>query len=141
MILIKYVNTTRQLAYIVTKGSFTRDRCTQLTLLMIIMTYTTFAQNKFVSVICDCESFISSMSNRAGESFAASASPRHKPVHCTTMIARKLNIKNAEMDFHAVLPPDSKLEATPSVKNCVSWTRNNFTITETGGHTRNVKLW
>ena len=37
---IKYVNTTQQLADILTKGSRTRDRWTQLTLLVNIMTHT-----------------------------------------------------------------------------------------------------
>ena len=40
----KHVNITQQLADILTKGSFTGDRWTQLTLQVNIMTHTTFTQ-------------------------------------------------------------------------------------------------
>ena len=40
------------------------------------------------------------MSKRARESFAAPASAKQKPVHCTAMIARKIDDKNADMDHH-----------------------------------------
>ena len=42
MILITHINTTLQVADILTKGSFTGDRWTQLTLLVKSMTRTTF---------------------------------------------------------------------------------------------------
>ena len=54
MIQIKYVNTTQELADIPTKGSFTRDRWTQLTLLLNPMTHTTFGRsNLSVSAVVD----------------------------------------------------------------------------------------
>ena len=60
--------------------------------------------------------WFSRMSKRAGESFAASARAKQKPVHCAAMIAKELakelNDKNAGIDYHAVLPPD-----------CQSWRR------------------
>ena len=46
------------------------------------------------------------MSECAGESFAASAGARQLPVHCTGVIVRTVSDKNADMDFHAVLPPE-----------------------------------
>ena len=48
------------------------------------------------------------MSNRAGDYVATSASAKQRPVHGTAMIGRKLNNKNADMDFRAVPPPDYK---------------------------------
>ena len=47
MIKIKHVNTTKQLADVVTQGSFTGDRWSKLTLLVNIMTHTTFTQSIF----------------------------------------------------------------------------------------------
>ena len=43
---------------------------------------------------------------RAGESFATPARAKQKPVHCSGLIARKTSGMNADMDFHAVLPPE-----------------------------------
>ena len=51
--------------------------------------------------------YFPSMSKRAGESFAASASAKQKPVHCTAMFARRIADKNADWTI-AVLPPDHK---------------------------------
>ena len=45
MILVKYVNTTHQVADILTKGSFTRDRRTHQTRLVDIMTHSTSDQS------------------------------------------------------------------------------------------------
>ena len=59
------------------------------------------------------------MSKRAGESIATSASAKQKRVHCSGLIARQISDKNADMDCHAVPPPNNlKLEATPNVKTC-----------------------
>ena len=108
MIQIKYVYTTHLLGDILTKESFTGDRWTHLTLLVKIMTHTTFTQS-YVSVSSAFGNpFFSSMSEHAGESVATSASAKQKQVHCTAMIARKMNDKNADMDYHAVPPPDNK---------------------------------
>ena len=61
------------------------------------------------------------MSKRAEESFATSASAKQKPVHCTAVIARIISDKNADMDHHAsTLHQKTELEATPTVKTCVS---------------------
>ena len=60
---------------------------------------------QFVSFFFSCESSISCMSKRARETFASSASAKQKPVHCSGLTARKNCGKNADMDFHAVLPP------------------------------------
>ena len=108
MIQIKYVNATQQLADIFTKGSFTRDGWTQLTSLVNIMTHTTFAQSNLSVSSAFVNPPFSSVSKRAGESFAASASAKQKLVHCTAMIARKLNHENADMDYQAVPPPSYK---------------------------------
>ena len=45
------------------------------------------------------------MSKRAGESFDTSASAKQKPIHQAVMIAKKINDKNADMDYHAVPTP------------------------------------
>ena len=55
--------------------------------------------------------YFPSMSKRAGESFAASASAKQKPVHCTAMPTWTVT-----QYFHQI----TKLEATLSVKTCVS---------------------
>ena len=92
MIQIKYVNTTLQFVDIHTKGSLTRDRWTQLTLLPNIMTHTISSRSHLsVSSVVVSPWF----SARCG-SFAASASAKQKPVHCTAMTARNLNDKNAD---------------------------------------------
>ena len=76
----------------------------------------------------NCESLVRlwilySQSKLAGESLAAPASSKQKPVHCTALIARKLNNKHADMDYHAVHPPgykaggDSKRERTESARS------------------------
>ena len=46
------------------------------------------------------------------------------------MIARKINDKSADMDYHAVLHQNTELEATPGVKTCVSKILKN-TVTTT----------
>ena len=121
MIQIKYVNTTQNLArYSLTRGSLTGDRWTQLTLLVTIMTRATFAHSK-LSVSCAAVNpLFSSMSIRAGESFAASASAQQKPVHCTAMIARKLTTRMPTWTITQYFHQITNLEATLSVKNCVS---------------------
>ena len=105
MIQIKYVNTTQRLADILTTGSFTRDRWTQLTPLVNNMTHTTLTQSNLSVSSAMMNPLFSSASKRAGESFASSASAK-KTVHCTAMVARRLHDKNADMDCHAVLPPE-----------------------------------
>ena len=102
---IRYVNTTKQFAHILTEGSFTGDR---RTLLVNIMTHTTVTQSNLSVSSAVVNPPFSSMSKRAGESFAASASAAQKPAHCAAMIARKTNDTNADMDFHAVPPPVDK---------------------------------
>ena len=51
------------------------------------------------SFFCSCESFFSSISKRAGESFATSAGAKQKPVQCPALTARKISDKNADMDY------------------------------------------
>ena len=75
-------NTTICAGYLDTAGSFTGDRRTQVTLMVNIMTHTTFTQsNLSISSACVNPSF-SIMSKRSGEYFAFSASAKQKPVHC-----------------------------------------------------------
>ena len=71
------------------------------------MTHTTFLQSNLSVSSTVVNPLVSSMSRRARESFAASASAKQKPVHCTA-IARTINDKNADMDSHAVHAPDYK---------------------------------
>ena len=53
---------------------------------------------QFVSCFSSCQFFISSMSKRAGESFASSASAKQKPVHCSGLAAKKINDRTAGRD-------------------------------------------
>ena len=46
------------------------------------------------------------MSERAGKSFDTPASAKQKPDHRLAMTARKISDKNADMDYHAVRPPE-----------------------------------
>ena len=121
MIQIKYVGTTQQLADIHTKkGSFTGDRWTQLTQLLNIMTRTTFTQCN-LSVSSTVVILFYKLSTRAGDSVAASASVKQKPVRCTGLIARTVIDKYADMwTITQYFHQNIKLEATPSVKTCVS---------------------
>ena len=104
MIQIKYVNTTQQLSHILAKGSLTRDRWTQLALLVNIMSHTRYAQSNLSVSSANVNPLFSIMSKRTGECFAASASAKQKPVRCTAMTVRKPNSNNADMDRHAALP-------------------------------------
>ena len=123
---IKYVNTTQQLTDILTKGSFIRDRWTQLTLQVNIMTHTTFTQSDVSVSSAVVNPSFSSMGKRAGESFATSASAKQKPVHCTAMIARQMNDKSADTAHHAV---STRLQAWRPVS--ARFSKNN-TTTATG---------
>ena len=53
---------------------------------------------QFVSCFSSFQFFISSMSKRAGESFASSASAKQKPVHCSGLTAKKINDRTAGRD-------------------------------------------
>ena len=94
MIQFNYVSTAQQVADIPTKGSLTGDRWKPLTHAINIPTHTTFTQQNLSVSYAVVNSLSSSMSKRAGESFAASASAKQKPVHCTAMIAWRINDKN-----------------------------------------------
>ena len=69
------------------------------------MTHTTFAQSNVSVSSAVVNPFFSSMSKRAGESFAISACAKQKPVHYGAMLAKTIN-KNADTDCHAVPPPE-----------------------------------
>ena len=75
-------DTTIGNAYLRTTRSFTGDRWTQLTQLVNIMTQTTFTQSNSSDSSAVVNSSFSSMSKRARESFATSASAKQKRVHC-----------------------------------------------------------
>ena len=75
---------------------------------------------------------ISSMSKRAGVSFSASASAKQKPTHCTAMIARKVNDKNADMGYHAVPPPCYKAGGDSKREELCQQGPKQFTRTATG---------
>ena len=90
MIQIKYVNTTEQFAD--TRGSLTRDRWTQLTVL-VNERHTTLTQSNLSvsSAVVNLE--FSSMRKRAREALAASASKaQQRLVHGTALFARWWNL-------------------------------------------------
>ena len=107
-------NTTTGDGYFNTRGSFAEDRWTQLTLLVNIMTHTTFPQSTWSFSSAVLNPLFSSMSKRAGESFATSASAKQKPIHCSGLIARKTDDKNTDMDYHAVSPPKHQAGGDPA---------------------------
>ena len=108
VIQITYVNTTQQVADIPTKGSLTGNRCTPLTHPVNIPTHTPCTQHNLSVSYAVVNPLSSSMGKRAGESFAASACAKQKPVHCTAMMAWRIIDKNADMDYHAAHPPGYK---------------------------------
>ena len=71
MIQIKHVNTTQELADILTKGSFIRDTWTQWTLLVKITTYTTLFQSNLSVFSAIVIYSFPSMSERAEDYFSA----------------------------------------------------------------------
>ena len=117
------------------KGSFTRDRWTQLTLLVNNTTHTTLKATCQHSV-SSVNPLFSSVSKRARESFAASEKRKKKPVHSTSVIVRKLNDKGADMDCQAVLPPDYEPEGDSKREELWSARPTHFTITVTGASSK-----
>ena len=69
----------------------------------------------------------SSKSERARESFATWASAKQWPVHCSAMIARKISDQNADMDYHAALPPEYQAWGHSKRETCVSKILNEST--------------
>ena len=71
----------------------------ELTLLMDVMSRTTFTRNKLSVSSAALNCLCYSMSKRAGESSETSASAKQYPVHCSGLIARNYCNKNADMDL------------------------------------------
>ena len=105
MIQIKYVNTPQQLADVITKGSFTGDRWTQLTLIVNIKTAHHIYSNQCVSFFCDCESFIIRHGQTCRRIFHC-IGKREREASSLRSNDCEENDTNAGMDFHAVPPPD-----------------------------------
>ena len=68
--------------------------------------------------------------NEPENPFPTSTSAKQKPVHCSAMIAREIDDENADMDYHAVPPPeyqaggDSKREnLCQQFSERVTWTK------------------
>ena len=114
------------------KGYFTRDGWTQLTLLHI-MTHTTVTQRNLPVSSAVVNLLFSSMSKCARESFATSASATQKPVHCAAMIATPTSDKNAHMDYHAAPPPEYRAGGDPKREDLCQHVSQTFNITMTGG--------
>ena len=72
------------------------------------------------------------MRKRAGDFSASSARARQKPVRCTTITARRLNDKNADMDCHAVPPPAHKAGGDSKREELCQQDPQTFTIMATG---------
>ena len=102
MIQILYVITTQPFADILTKASFAR----QMDTIDTIGEHHDLHQSNLSVSSAVVKLLFSSMSKRAGESFRTTASAKQKPVHCSEPIARTHSDKNADMDSHAVLPPE-----------------------------------
>ena len=106
MIQIKYVNTTHRLADILTKASFTRDRWTQLTLLVNIMTHTTLTKSNLSISSAVVNPSFSSMSKRARDCFRNIGKRESKASSLHSDVCVKISEKNANVVCHAVLPPE-----------------------------------
>ena len=100
-----------------TEGSFTR---TQMTLLVNIMTRTTLTQSNLTVSSVVVNPLFSGMSKRAGEYVATSASARQKPVIAQDWMREELAIRMLIWTITQYFHQNIKLEATPSVKRCVS---------------------
>ena len=88
---------------------------------------------QFVSFFCGCESFFfPSMSKRAGEFSLDRPSAKQKPVHCAAMIAKTINDKNVDMDYHAVVPPGYRAGGDFKCEDLCKQHPETFTKTATG---------
>ena len=96
------------------------------------MTHTAYTQSNMSVSSTVVNLLLSSVSKCAGEYFAAQASAKQKSVHCTTMIARKLNDKDADMDYLAVLPPDYNAGGDSNREELCQQAPWQFTLTATG---------
>ena len=74
----------------------------------------------------------SNMSKRAWESFATSACAKQKATHCSAMMARKIDDKNADIDFHALHPPEYQAGVDPKRENLCQKDSERVTSTTTG---------
>ena len=72
------------------------------------------------------------MNNLVGRSFAASAGAKQKPVHCSGLIARKITDKCADMDNHAVPPPEYQVGGDSNRENLRQQDSERVTRTTTG---------
>ena len=73
-----------------------------------------------------------SISKRAGESVAASAGAKQKPVCCSRLIVTRIGDKNANVDNHAVLPPDYKAGGDSKREELCQQNPQTFTFLATG---------
>ena len=95
---------------------------------------------QFASLICGCEPLFSRMSKRARESFAALARAKQKSVHCTAMIARKMNDNDADMDCQAVLTPDYKAGGDSKRGELCRQDPQKITLTTTGASSSSGRI-
>ena len=72
------------------------------------------------------------MNKSAGESFAASVNAKHKPVHGSGRITRKVSDKNADMDYHAVAPPEYRAGGDSKRENLCQQDSQRVNMTTTG---------
>ena len=70
------------------------------------MTHTTLTQSNLSVSSAVVKPSFSGGSKLARESFATLARAKQKTVHCSGLLARKISDKNADMDHHAVRPPE-----------------------------------
>ena len=84
------------------------------------MTDPALSQSNELVSSTDTNPLLPSTSKRAGESFPISASAKQQSVHCLDLLARKTNNTNIDMDDHAILHQNNKLETTIVKKTRVS---------------------
>ena len=82
----------------------------------------------------------SSTGKRAGESFVASENAKQKPVHGTAIIARRIYDNNADMNTHAVPPPDYKVGGDSKREELCQQDLQKFTIPASGAASSSERL-
>ena len=146
MIQIKYVSTTQQLADILAIGAFTGDTWTPLTLLVNIMTHTTFTQRN-LQFFRGCESFIFQHEQTCWRIFCCIGKIEAKASSLHSKDCEIISDKNADKDYHAPPPGykaggDSKRGGhsarSPNIHHNGDWMIIKLRAMATGSHERSV---
>ena len=104
---------------------------TQLTLLVNIMARTPLTQSN-LSVSSAVVNLLFSSTSKRGPRIFRYIVQREKPVHLSGLTARRIGDKNADMDYHAVLPREYQAGGASMREELCQQDPKQFTITATG---------